>query len=138
LPKYAGEKVRQRASSPKLLVLNTGLMTAMAYGSLEETRSNPERWGRLVETAVGASLFNSVIGKNIDLFYWAGRNRELDFVLSRGSELIAIEVKTTAHKKKLPGIVEFSKQFPFSKKLLVGNQGIPLEEFLLMPVEALF
>ncbi|MGD8892675.1 MAG: ATP-binding protein [Desulfobacterales bacterium] len=138
LAKYAGEKVRQRASSPKLLVLNTGLMTATAYGSLQDTRNNPKLWGRLVETAVGASLFNSVIGKNIDLFYWAGRNRELDFVLSRGNELIAIEVKTTAHKTRLPGIAEFSKQFPAAKKLLVGNQGITLEEFLLTPVEALF
>jgi len=138
LAKYAGEKVRQRASSPKLLVLNTGLMTAMAYGSLQDTRNNPKLWGRLVETAVGASLFNSVIGKNMDLFYWAGRNRELDFVLSRGNELIAIEVKTTAHKTRLPGIAEFSKQFPAAKKLLVGNQGITLEEFLLTPVEALF
>jgi len=138
LAKYAGEKVRQRASSPKLLVLNTGLMTATAYESLQDTRNNPKLWGRLVETAVGASLFNSVIGKNIDLFYWAGRNRELDFVLSRGNELIAIEVKTTAHKTRLPGIAEFSKQFPAAKKLLVGNQGIPLEEFLLTPVEALF
>lgn len=138
LAKYAGEKVRQRASSPKLLVLNTGLMTATAYGSLEDTRNNPKLWGRLVETAVGASLFNSVIGKNIDLFYWAGRNRELDFVLSRANELIAIEVKTTAHKTRLPGIAEFSKQFPAAKKLLVGSQGIPLEEFLLTPVEALF
>ena len=138
LAKYAGEKVRQRASSPKLLVLNTGLMTATAYGSLEDTRNNPKLWGRLVETAVGASLFNSVIRKNIDLFYWAGRNRELDFVLSRANELIAIEVKTTAHKTRLPGIAEFSKQFPAAKKLLVGSQGIPLEEFLLTPVEALF
>jgi hypothetical protein len=138
LAKYAGEKVRQRASSPKLLVLNTGLMTATAYGSLQDTRNNPKLWGRLVETAVGASLFNSVIGKNIDLFYWAGRNRELDFVLSRANELIAIEVKTTAHKTRLPGIAEFSKQFPAAKKLLVGNQGITLEEFLLTPVEALF
>ena len=138
LAKYAGEKVRQRASSPKLLVLNTGLMTATAYGPLQDTRNNPKLWGRLVETAVGASLFNSVIGKNMDLFYWAGRNRELDFVLSRGNELIAIEVKTTAHKTRLPGIAEFSKQFPVTKKLLVGNQGIPLEEFLLTPVEALF
>jgi hypothetical protein len=138
LAKYAGEKVRQRASSPKLLVLNTGLMTATAYGSLQDTRNNPKLWGRLVETAVGASLFNSVIGKNIDLFYWAGRNRELDFVLSGGNELIAIEVKTTAHKTRLPGIAEFSKQFPAAKKLLVGNQGITLEEFLLTPVEALF
>jgi len=138
LAKYAGEKVRQRASSPKLLVLNTGLMTATAYGSMEDTRNNPKLWGRLVETAVGASLFNSVIGKNIDLFYWAGRNRELDFVLSKGNELIAIEVKTTAHKTRLPGIAEFSKQFPAAKKLLVGNQGTPLEEFLLTTVEALF
>ena len=138
LAKYAGEKVRQRASSPKLLVLNTGLMTATTYASLQDTRNNPRRWGRLVETAVGAWLFNSVIGKNMELFYWAGRNRELDFVLSRGNELIAIEVKTTAHKTRLPGIAEFSKQFPAAKKLLVGNQGIPLEEFLRTPVEALF
>ena len=138
LAKYAGEKVRQRASSPKLLVLNTGLMTATAYESLQDTRNHPKLWGRLVETAVGASLFNSVIGKNIDLFYWADRNRELDFVLSRGNQLIAIEVKTTAHKTRLPGIAEFSKQFPAAKKLLVGSQGIPLEEFLLTPVEALF
>ena len=138
LAKYAGEKVRQRASSPKLLVLNTGLMTATAYESLQDTRNNPKLWGRLVETAVGASLFNSIIGKNIDLFYWAGRNRELDFVLSRGNELIAIEVKPTAHKMRLPGIAEFSKQFPAAKKLLVGSQGIPLEEFLFTPVEALF
>jgi predicted AAA+ superfamily ATPase len=57
----------------------------------------------------------------MDLFYRAGRNRELDFVLSRGNELIAIEVKTTAHKTILPGIAEFSKQFPAAKKLLVGN-----------------
>ena len=138
LAKYAGGKIRQRASSPKLLVLNTGLMNATGHGSLGETRSNPKLWGRLVETAVGASLFNSVIGKNINLFYWAGRNLELDFVLSRGNELVAIEVKTTSHKTKLPGISEFSKQFHVSKKLLVGNQGIPLEEFLLTPVEALF
>lgn len=138
LAKYAGERVRQRASSPKLLVLNTGLMTAMGYGSLEDTRNNPKLWGRLVETTVGASLFNSVIGKNMDLFYWAGRNRELDFVLSRTNQLMAIEVKTTAQKIRLPGIDEFSKQFPAAKKLLVGSQGISLEEFLLTPVEVLF
>jgi predicted AAA+ superfamily ATPase len=74
----------------------------------------------------------------MDLSYWAGRNRELDFVLSRTNQLIAIEVKTTAQKTRLPGIAEFSKQFPAAKKLLVGSQGIPLEEFLLTPVEALF
>lgn len=138
LSKYAGGKIRQRASSPKLLVLNTGLMTAVGRSSFEETRNNPEIWGRLVETAVSASLFNATIGKNIDLYYWAGRNRELDIVLSRGNDLIAIEVKSTAQKTNLPGIAAFSKQFPVTRKLMVGAQGIPLEEFLLIPVEELF
>jgi len=138
LSKYAGGKIRQRASSPKLLVLNTGLMTASGRRSFEETRNNPEIWGRLVETAVNASLFNATIGKNIDLYYWAGRNRELDIVLSRGNDLIAIEIKSTAQKTNLPGIAAFSKQFPVTRKLMVGAQGIPLEEFLLIPVEELF
>ena len=80
----------------------------------------------------------SAIGKNIDLYYWAGRNRELDIVLTRGNDLIAIEVKSTSQKTNLPGIAAFSKQFPVTKKLMVGDKGIPLEEFLLIPVEELF
>jgi len=138
LQKYAGSKVRQRASSPKLLVLNTGLMTATAHHTLEETTENPQWWGRLTESAIGASLFNATIGKNINLYYWAGRNRELDFVLSKGDKLIAIEVKSTSKKINLPGITEFSKQFPVTRKLMVGAHGIPIEEFLLTPVEELF
>lgn len=113
-------------------------MAATALHSLDEARGNPKLWGRLVETAVGASLFNAAVGKNIDLFYWAGRNRELDFVLTRGNDLIAIEVKSTARKTRLPGMDEFSKQFPTAKKLLVGEQGIPLKEFLIISVEDLF
>ena len=83
-------------------------------------------------------LLNSVIGNNMGLFYWAGRNRELDFVLSGANQLIAIESKSTAHKMRIPKITKFSKQFSAAKKLFVGSYGIPLEEFLLTPAEALF
>ena len=38
LQKYAGRKLRQRASSPKLLVLNTALMSALQPLSLPEAR----------------------------------------------------------------------------------------------------
>jgi uncharacterized protein len=58
LQKYAGQGVRQRASSPKLQVFNTALMGAMAASegfSFERVRSTPELWGRLVESAVGAN-----------------------------------------------------------------------------------
>lgn len=135
LSKYSGQKVRQRASSPKLLVLNNALMTATSHTSFEEARKDSEFWGRLVESAAGAALANGVVGKDIQLFYWAGRNREVDFVLSRGKTLVAIEIKSGHRKANLPGIEAFSRDFKVTKKLLVGAQGIPLEEFFMSTPE---
>jgi predicted AAA+ superfamily ATPase len=133
LSKYAGQRVRQRASSPKLLVLNTALMTAQSQLSLREAKRDTEFWGRLVESAIGAALMNGLRGENIELFYWSSRNREVDFILSRGKSLVALEVKSGRRKVTLPGIEAFSKEFRVGKKLLVGAQGIPVEEFLLTP-----
>lgn len=133
LPKYAGQRVRQRASSPKLQVLNTALMTAPSQRNLRQAKDDPEYWGRLVESAVGASLYNGLKGTHAELFYWSSRNREVDFVLRRGGEVVAIEVKSSRRKTSLPGIEAFSKEFPVRKKLLVGAQGIPMRDFLLIP-----
>lgn len=136
LPKYAGQRVRQRASSPKLQVLNTALMTAISHLTLSEARQDTDYWGRLVESAVGATLANGLKGKEIGLFYWSGRNREVDFVLCKGKILVAIEVKSGRRKISLPGgVVALSKEFKVRRKLLVGAQGIPLEEFFLTPPE---
>jgi predicted AAA+ superfamily ATPase len=52
LSKYSGQKVRQRASSPKLLACNTALMSATAHLTFAEARRF-EYWGRVVETAGG-------------------------------------------------------------------------------------
>ncbi len=133
LPKYSGRQVRQRASSPKLLVLNTALMSATSGLTFSEARSDPEFWGQLVETAVGAALANAIAGTNMRFFYWIDRNREVDFVLSRGRQLVAIEVKSGRRTTHLPGMEAFGRQFSVKKKLLVGAQGIRLEEFFLTP-----
>ncbi len=138
LSKYAGQRVRQRASSPKLLVLNTALMSASDPNKMAEAKQEPDHWGRLVESAVGSSLANGIIGKNIELFYWSSRNREVDFVMSRKNELVAIEVKSGRNKGSFPGIEAFSKEFRVKRKLLVGPQGISLNDFLLTPPEELF
>jgi len=136
--KYAGQKVRRRSSSPKLLTLNTGLMSALAATSFEEAKRQSDHWGRLVESSVGAALANGVRGRSLDLSYWSGRNREVDFVLSRGDMVIAIEVKSGQKKTSLPGIEAFSKEFAVRKTLLVGYNGIPLDEFFCVPVEEWF
>lgn len=135
LPKYAGQKVRQRASSPKLQVLNTALLTAPSQLTLNEAKQDPEFWGRLVESAVGAALANGTRGKGIELFYWASRNKEVDFVLRRAKNLTVIEVKSSRRKTSLPGVEAFSREFRVKRKLLVGTQGIQLKEFLLTPPE---
>ncbi len=133
LQKYAGQKVRQRASSPKLLVLNTALMSALQLLSLPEAKQTPAYWGRLVETAVGSTLANQLKGSEFHLYYWLSRSREVDFVLARGDSRVAIEVKSSRRKTNLPGTEAFSKEFPTKRKLLVGAQGIPLERFLKTP-----
>ncbi len=50
LQKFAAEAVRQRASSPKLQVFNTALMTAQSGYSRKEARADREYWGRLVRS----------------------------------------------------------------------------------------
>jgi hypothetical protein len=59
----------------------------------------------------------------------------VDFVLSRGESLTAIEVKTGRSKANLPGMEAFSKEFTVKRKVLVGKQGISFKEFLLAPFE---
>ncbi|MCK4337687.1 MAG: ATP-binding protein [Candidatus Aminicenantes bacterium] len=138
ISKYASQRFRQRASSPKLQVFNTALITAQSQLSLEAAKQNHEFWGRLVESCIGASLLNSIKGENIELFYWLGRNHEVDFVLSQGKDLVALEVKTGHRKVTLPGIEMFSKEFRTKRKLLVGAQGIPIADFLLTPLSKWF
>jgi uncharacterized protein len=66
LPKYAGQQVCQRASSPKLQALNTALMTAPSQRTLAEAKRQTEYWGRLVESAIGAALFNGLQGSQAE------------------------------------------------------------------------
>jgi predicted AAA+ superfamily ATPase len=133
LGKYSGQEVRSRASSPKLLALNTALMSALDGRSPAELINDRDRWGRWVESAVGAWLANSMRGTGIALHYWLDRNREVDFVLSRGQNVTAIEVKSGSRRVSIPGMEAFSARFPVTRRLLVGAQGVPLPEFLAKP-----
>lgn len=135
LQKYSGKTVRQKASSPKLQALNTALISAQSALTFEEAKKDPVFWGRLVESAVGSNLINRSIGSDIKVYYWRERNKEVDFILQKGKNVTAIEVKSHLKKEILSGMTAFNKAFNPQKKLLVGAQGIPLEEFLSSPIE---
>lgn len=134
LQKYYSTEIRRRASSPKLQVLNTALISSQFSQSLEETLEQRNVWGRLVECAVGAHLINSAAGMPLKIFYWREGNREVDFVIKKGQNLIAIEVKSGKERDNLPGLEIFNRYFHPKKKLLIGSGGIPLKEFLSTPL----
>ncbi len=131
LQKYSGSKVRQRGSSPKLLVHNTALMSAVLRVSLVEARADADLWGRLTETAVGAHL----LAADADLLYWREGNREVDFVVRRGRTVTALEVTSGRRKRTMPGVGAFQAAYPKARILLIGGQGIAIEEFLAEPPE---
>lgn len=134
LQKFAGDAARSRGSSPKLQVLNTALMSAMARLSPAEARSDPAYRGRLVESAVGAHLANVAARGECELFYWRERGAEVDFVVRAGRRVTAVEVKSTAVGRARPGAAAFAEAFHPDRTLLVGGDGIALEEFLARPV----
>lgn len=131
LQKYSGSRLRKRASSPKLLVCNTSLMTAVSGVSRHAAFTDPEIRGRLAESAVGAHLLACASVTRARVFYWRERNREVDFVFEQGGRLTAIEVKSGQKKVSLPGMAAFSRVHGECEKVLVGGQGMSLEQFLL-------
>lgn len=132
LQKWSNQPVRRRASSPKLNVLNTGLMTAGSGYTFTEAQSDRTFWGRVVESGVGAHLFNSA-SSDISVYYWREQAFEVDFVLQRGDRVVPVEVKSQQGAGALRGLEEFQKRFSPQKPLLVGPDGIPLNEFLTVP-----
>lgn len=134
LPKYAGDAARRRGSSPKLQVLNTALMTATSGLSLAEARADREFWGRLVESAVGAHLANAAAAGDCEVYYWRERNHEVDFVVKAGRRLTAIEVKSGRAPLAHAGNAAFAQAFKVHRTLLVGGDGVRVEDFLSRPV----
>ena len=137
LPKYSNRPLQVKASSPKLNVLNTALLTAGSGYSFDQARTDRTFWGRLVESAVGAHLFNTA-ASDTRLHYWRSAEFEVDFVLQRSRRTIPVEVKSGLRRRPLKGMDEFRRQFHPFRSLLVGEGGIPLEEFLTVPAHQWF
>ena len=134
LQKYAGQQHRRRASSPKFNVLNNALMSAGSGYTKAEAKADRSYWGRLVESAVGAHLYNTG-HPDCRLHYWRESSREVDFVIERGKKRTAIEVKSGSASGHVSGLDLFAENFGKCRKLLVGDGGIPLVEFLSYPAE---
>ncbi len=128
---------RKRGSSPKLVLWNNALVNALSTRGLDAARADAAWWGRLVENAVGAWLCNSLITVEYSLTYWREGDYEVDFVVARGRDIWAVEVKS-GRSGKAPGLSRFRNRYPEARALLVGGTGIPLDEFFRREASAWF
>jgi len=125
-----------RASKPKIIVRNNALITAVGDRNFDETMRNSQRMGRLAENAVGAHLLNGLHPSEYKVNYFRervrGRDLEVDFVITRGDQILALEV-TTAESHSREGLEAFKERVPNALSIIVGPGGIPLVDFLSTP-----
>jgi predicted AAA+ superfamily ATPase len=127
LPKYSANKLRSRQSSPRFMVYDTSLLSWAAGSSRRRFFELPEARGHLVESAVGACLLARCREEGFSVYWWRDRDKEVDFVIEKGPQLTAIEVKSGRIKYSGGGL-EFKKRFPNALSLTIGSSD--LEDFL--------
>lgn len=135
LAKHSGARLRQRASSPKLLALNTALVTAVTgrVQPLDDAAAEAAWQGRLLESSLGAHLHASSAGTPVTVGYWRAGDLEVDYVLSQPGLVVGLEVKSGSRPPRPSGLVAFQSAHPGARTLIVGTGGIPAQEFLLEP-----
>ena len=134
---FSKGQVRKRGSSPKLVLWNNALINALSTRTFQEAVGDASWWGRLTENAVGAHFCNGLSATSHTLTYWREGDKEVDFVVTRGPSIWAIEVKS-GRSGKMPGMERFRSKYNQAKSLVVGGTGIPLEKFFSESPEAWF
>ena len=130
LQNYSGNQIRVRKSSPRLMVYDTSLMTYADGTSRRRLLDNPPDKGRIVESAVGAYLLSRGKEEGFEVYWWRDRGNEVDFVIKKGSQLTALEVKS-GRAKNAGGSLVFKALYPEALSLIIGSTNYGLEDFLL-------
>ncbi|MDO8494485.1 MAG: ATP-binding protein [Deltaproteobacteria bacterium] len=106
LPKYSGSALQTKTSSPKIIPLNPALV--LAYQTRKRLEDDPSWYGFFFEAIMGMHLLRQA---DTEVFYWKKGDAEVDYVLKKPEETIAIEIKS-GRKKTTKGLHEFSKAYP--------------------------
>jgi predicted AAA+ superfamily ATPase len=91
LEKYS-PKPKEVVNSPKkVYIIDSGLINAISH-------SITENFGRLLENIVYLDLMRKrSIDRTLEIYYWKDyQNREIDFILRRGKEIISLIQVTNA------------------------------------------
>lgn len=131
LPAFEARLRARERKHPKLYWVDPGVARAAkgARGSIA-----PEEAGSLFEGWVHTLLCTYMAERGLadEIAYWApaeSRQREVDFVLRRGSELCALEVKATRrpHRQDMAGLRAIAKLPGLQRRVLVHRGDRPTQ-----------
>ena len=88
-----------------------------------------------MKSALISDVHNAAAAGACELFYWRERGQEVDFVVRSRNRLFAIEVKSGRAPQAHAGTAAFAAAFKVRRALLVGGDGIRVEDFLARPPE---
>lgn len=137
IQKFSGSKVSVKSSIPKWLVYNNSFPSVYSGFDYKTTKENLEIWGRRIEQAIGSYLLNQCRISDFEIYYWRDGNDEVDFILTKEKKIISLEVKSTKIKYH-KGMLKFNQKFKTYKNILISNDTLSWEEFLLIDINKLF
>lgn len=111
LEKFSSKTVKTKSSSPKILPLAPCFYQLTVLDNYEM-----DERGRVFELLVGAQLVRT----NEDLYYWREGNFEVDFVIKRGRNIWAIEVKSGRARSK-KGLEAFKMKYPQAHLVIIDS-----------------
>lgn len=121
--------------------MNTGLLTALSGLEAQKVLDDPVRRGLWTEAAIGAWLCAAERLEDVSLWTWRDGDHEVDFVVTLGDRVLAIEVKTGRPRGRPAGLSEFLRRYPESTPLIVDDGdggGLSAEKFVSRPVRNWF
>ena len=137
-PPYLASPASRLIKSPKLYVSDSGLAAHLAGIHRLDPAADEPRRGALVETWAAQNL--AALAETADppvrLHYWHIQGRhEVDFVLERGRELLAVEIKAGSRwgERDLAGLRAFLQANPRCRAGWLaynGTECVPLGERL--------
>lgn len=112
LPKFSPDKIKLKASSPKIITLAPCLYY---LNTLEEY--SPEEKGHVFEALVGQILNTT----DAHLYYWRQGDFEVDYVVKRGKRVYAIEVKS-GNNTKAKSMAKFLQRYPQAHPVFITRE----------------
>ena len=126
---YLRSRTTRLIKSPKIYMSDSGIASHLSgVEHLDATADEPMR-GALYETYVFQNLSGILASRlpQFDLGYWSVQGRhEVDFIVSRGRDVVAIEVKAGSRfrDKDLAGLRAFTSKTPGIRAAVLAYNGV--------------